>query len=100
MRKQAIKEFSKSRLHFRALQEKQRQTTRSRVKRRVSPHAPGDDGKRKAREGGDEAMHAKDEGPGDSLETVAMKNDPLGLVRREIAVMKKLEWVDSCLLLI
>ncbi len=38
-------------------------------------------------------MHAKDEGPwknaGVGLKT--MEEDPLGLIRREIAVMKKLE---------
>ena len=49
---QAIKEFSKSRLHLRALQEKQRQNTRSKLfKRAESPNPPGSYGKRKVGEG-------------------------------------------------
>jgi len=60
-----------------------------------SPNLPGFDGKRKAGEGADgnegsEAMHAK-EGPEADWGMETIENDPLGLVRREIAVMKKLE---------
>ena len=66
-----------------------------------SPNPPGDDGKRKAgiseRGGGvDEAMQAmqaKNDGPAKEAGLTTMEEDPLGLIRREIAVMKKLESV-------
>ena len=92
---QAVKEFSKSRLHLRALQEKHRQETRIRAKGGgESPNLPEYDGKRKAGEegkgaGGDDGP-SKD-GPWGAAGTDTIEKDPLGLIRREIAVMKKLE---------
>lgn len=95
---QAVKEFSQSRLHTQSLQEKHRAAARGRATRGrgggpiggrpaaattalrdptlSSPDfAPQDEGGRKAEE-----------------ETVEKsKEDPLALIRREIAVMKKLE---------
>ena len=136
----AIKEFSQSRLHFQALQEKQRMNTRRRLRRppTSSPKPPGDGGKRKAGEkghaneaagddglprssedGSDETVQIKDEQGDDDADaeadeggddgrddddddeiggkagpwggTKTVEEDPLGLIRREIAVMKKLE---------
>lgn len=96
---QAIKEFSQSRLHLQALQEKQRQNQRQ-LKRRPGagsrqPSSEGD-GKRKAGEeqqgrGGSVVVQGR-LGPWGGTETV--ETDPLGLIRREIAVMKKVELVD------
>ena len=40
-----------------------------------------------------DALHANDEGPWKGVDTRAMEDDPLGLIRREVAVMKKLEYV-------
>ncbi|KAK4688150.1 hypothetical protein P7C73_g1956, partial [Tremellales sp. Uapishka_1] len=92
----AVKEFSKSRLHHQALQRKQ-QSMRGRVRRgrplsRGSPNGPGTDGKRKA---GEQDAHKMGEPNGGPWSTAGAndeeENDPLGLIRREIAVMKKLD---------
>lgn len=57
----------------------------------ASPTPPGSDGKRKAGEGGDGG--GKDEKAGKPAAAKHAEEDPLGLIRREVAVMKKLEWV-------
>ena len=86
---QAVKEFSKSRMHFQALQEKHRQNSRSRRRPRGSPAPDDEEGKRKAAAVGDEEGGRN--GPWGGTRTV--EDDPLGLIRREIAIMKKLECV-------
>lgn len=104
---QAIKEFSKSRLHYQSLQDKQRQNSRNRMRMAHSrtptrTPAPGRKPDEKDNdfqaEAGAQAKigaGATDEeqggrlGPWGGVHTV--EEDPLGLVRREIAVMKKLE---------
>ncbi|ORY27668.1 kinase-like domain-containing protein [Naematelia encephala] len=74
----AVKEFSKSRMHYQALQARQRQAARRRGRRsEISGHAPGDDGI-----GNMNAILPR---------KPAAADDPLGLIRREIAVMKKLD---------
>nr|XP_019050083.1 CAMKK/CAMKK-META protein kinase [Kwoniella bestiolae CBS 10118]OCF29013.1 CAMKK/CAMKK-META protein kinase [Kwoniella bestiolae CBS 10118] len=71
----AIKEFSKSRLHYQALQDKHRQTSRGRIRRAQGPSGLSNQSAIK-RAGEDQ---------------VEEQQDPLGLIRREIAVMKKLD---------
>nr|WPS94690.1 Ca2+/calmodulin-dependent protein kinase kinase beta and related serine/threonine protein kinases [Naematelia aurantialba]WVH01949.1 Ser/Thr protein kinase [Naematelia aurantialba] len=82
----AIKEFSKSRLHYQALQAKQRQSARRRGRRsEAMPQAPVRDGDRQSN---DQPLgHERGTGPWKT----APNEDPLGLIRREIAVMKKLD---------
>jgi [calcium/calmodulin-dependent protein kinase] kinase len=79
-----MKEFSKSRLHLQALQAKHRQNTRGRIWRSAS-NTQNTDGKRK-----DMDDRQVPGGPWGSSQT--QKEDPLGLIRREVAVMKKLEY--------
>ncbi|KAL7419884.1 hypothetical protein Q5752_005800 [Cryptotrichosporon argae] len=88
----AIKEFSKSRLHHQSLAEKQQAMQRQRARRsrpapRGSPSQPGEDGKRKA--GAGEGAAGLD--PPVVVDDQAVRDDPLALIRREIAVMKKLD---------
>jgi len=93
---QAIKEFSKSRLKLQALQHKQRQTARSRPRR---PPPPGQRGQSQGssdsdgKQASDEQLNMprKSTGPWGEAGEKTMEEDPLGLVRREIAIMKKLE---------
>ncbi|ORX36463.1 kinase-like domain-containing protein [Kockovaella imperatae] len=93
----AIKEFSKSRLHLQALQDKHKRASRGRLTRvRGSPKPPADDGKRKAGEdAGDpiESPLADDNpnGPWAPIDSANSEEDPLALIRREIAIMKKLD---------
>lgn len=80
---QAVKEFSKSRLKQQALQERQAKAFRER-RRRPRPGAPmprkqGDGPAMDYVYGGDDDMEKK------------LRDDPLFLIRKEIAVMKKLE---------
>ncbi|WWD16831.1 hypothetical protein CI109_101263 [Kwoniella shandongensis] len=75
-KKYAVKEFSKSRLHYQSLQEKHRKNTRGR--------------NRRAQEPGSRPMGEEQRG-GPWGGTQTTNEDPLGLVRREIAVMKKLD---------
>ncbi|KAK8861269.1 hypothetical protein IAR55_002088 [Kwoniella newhampshirensis] len=83
----AIKEFSKSRLHYQSLQEKHRQSTRGRNRRAQAKSGQPND--QEAPQGGGEAMDQSRAHPWGGTQTV--NEDPLGLVRREIAVMKKLD---------
>ncbi|WVQ62880.1 uncharacterized protein L199_001029 [Kwoniella botswanensis] len=84
----AIKEFSKSRLHYQALQEKHRQTSRGRIRRAQGPSGlPRETAIRRA---GEEQM-PEQEGNQPWGGTKTIEEDPLGLIRREIAVMKKLD---------
>ncbi|WVQ77452.1 hypothetical protein IAR50_007138 [Cryptococcus sp. DSM 104548] len=81
----AIKEFSKSRLHHQSIQEKHRSSARSRRPLRgprSGPHrgpAIGDNGEQSA------VDEHKEEAPAEAV------SDPLGLIRREVAVMKKID---------
>ncbi|ODN87084.1 CAMKK/CAMKK-META protein kinase [Cryptococcus wingfieldii CBS 7118] len=81
----AIKEFSKSRLHHQSVQEKHRTTARSRRPLRGPRRGlqrgpvPDDNDEPSVFE-----MH-KEEAPAESA------SDPLGLIRREVAVMKKID---------
>jgi [calcium/calmodulin-dependent protein kinase] kinase len=79
-----MKEFSKSQLHTQALQQKHRQGTRTRLRRR-----PQQGEGAKQEENDDRDGEGPRSGPWGSTKT--MDEDPLGLIRREIAVMKKLE---------
>jgi [calcium/calmodulin-dependent protein kinase] kinase len=96
--RQAIKEFSKSRLHYQALQEKHRQNSRLKFNK-GRPRLDPDAGGAKRRLDGDEGRQTPDSARGedgrhDPGDTATIdENDPLGLVRREIAIMKKLEYV-------
>jgi [calcium/calmodulin-dependent protein kinase] kinase len=83
---EAIKEFSKSRLSYHALQERQRHSARSRLRKAA---------RRKAMEGTtqDPEKTATPVSGGPWSVNQATDDDPLGLIRREIAVMKKLEYV-------
>ncbi|WWC87595.1 uncharacterized protein L201_002485 [Kwoniella dendrophila CBS 6074] len=84
----AIKEFSKSRLHYQALQEKHRQSTRGRIRRLQGPSGLSRDSAiRKA--GEEEVMEGGSNQPWGGTKTI--EEDPLGLIRREVAVMKKLD---------
>lgn len=90
---QAIKEYSKSRLSYQALQERQRQSTRSRLRkaerrrdRGLWAKLTGDDGLGAAAGGTEKPASG---GPWAVQED--REDDPLGLIRREVAVMKKLE---------
>lgn len=79
---QAVKEFSKSRLKQQALQERQAKAFRERRRRRPGPPSPRKPGDGPAMDyvyGGDDDMEKK------------LRDDPLFLIRKEIAVMKKLE---------
>lgn len=84
----AIKEFSKSRLKQQALQERQAKAFRER-RRRLRPG-------QQRRQGDDmtdgPAMDFVYGGGADDIEKT-LKDDPLFLIRKEIAVMKKLEYV-------
>lgn len=80
---QAVKEFSKSRLKQQALQERQAKAFRDR-RRRPRPGAV----ERKPGDG--PAMDFVYGGGDDDIEK-KLKDDPLFLIRKEIAVMKKLE---------
>ncbi|OXG71710.1 calcium/calmodulin-dependent protein kinase kinase [Cryptococcus neoformans var. grubii Br795] len=90
--KYAIKEFSKSRLHHQSLQEKHRATMRSKLREgRARKAMSGDE--RESRERPSQPMEKEEMSgtlggtqPGDEK-----MEDPLGLIRREIAVMKKLD---------
>ncbi|KAK6907044.1 hypothetical protein I203_101033 [Kwoniella mangroviensis CBS 8507] len=84
----AIKEFSKSRLHYQALQEKHRQTSRGRIRRAQGPS--GLLRETAIRRAGEEQM-PEQEGNQPWGGTKTIEEDPLGLIRREIAVMKKLD---------
>ncbi|WWD08737.1 hypothetical protein V865_006850 [Kwoniella europaea PYCC6329] len=84
----AIKEFSKSRLHYQALQEKHRQTSRGRIRRAQGPS--GLLRETAIRRAGEEQM-PEQEGNQPWGGTKTIDEDPLGLIRREIAVMKKLD---------
>jgi hypothetical protein len=91
---QAIKEFSQSRLHYQNLQEKHRLVTRQ---ARGTPKGNKPAGAQTALRDPfltaeeleqRQQSHAKDEPREEEQES---KKDPLALIRREIAVMKKLE---------
>jgi [calcium/calmodulin-dependent protein kinase] kinase len=109
----AIKEFSKSRLHRQSIQQRQQTMHRARRGRPSSGNAPsspagkrqaggdGDnagppsrsstagqdprDGEKERHRGGPWSTNEAEKEDGDA------ESDPLGLIRREIAVMKKLE---------
>lgn len=110
---QAIKEFSQSRLHTQSLQEKQRLASRGRLRGRgrgvgrgrgrgrgggpsdpesSSPSTPSRE-KRRCSLSGSEGEDGEDGDRGMGTGRAGDKEggDPLGLIRREIAVMKKLE---------
>ena len=80
---QAIKEFSTSRLKCQALQQRQKESSRARLRR----PRPGDTPSCKPAVD----KPANDTGPWGEPEMKDPESDPLGLIRREIAVMKKLE---------
>ncbi|WVW79856.1 hypothetical protein I302_101826 [Kwoniella bestiolae CBS 10118] len=88
----AIKEFSKSRLHYQALQDKHRQTSRGRIRRAQGPSGLSNQSAIK-RAGEDQVEEQQGNQPWGGERTIA--EDPLGLIRREIAVMKKLDHPNS-----
>ncbi|WVF67044.1 hypothetical protein IAT40_001787 [Kwoniella sp. CBS 6097] len=83
----AIKEFSKSRLHYQSLQEKHRQNNRNRMRRSQQP--PGMPSGTAIQQAGEQALEAGGNRPWGGTKTI--EEDPLGLIRREVAVMKKLD---------
>ncbi|WVQ94579.1 hypothetical protein IAU59_001659 [Kwoniella sp. CBS 9459] len=83
----AIKEFSKSRLHYQSLQEKHRQNTRNKMRRSKQPS--GMPGGTAIQQAGEQALEAGGNRPWGGTKTI--EEDPLGLIRREVAVMKKLD---------
>ncbi|WWC59895.1 uncharacterized protein I303_102457 [Kwoniella dejecticola CBS 10117] len=84
----AVKEFSKSRLHYQALQEKHRQNTRGRIRRaQASSAQPTTDAANK--KAGEDEIAERGNQPWGGTKTI--EEDPLGLIRREVAIMKKLE---------
>lgn len=75
-----MKEFSKSRLQHQAIQERQQKAARERRLR--GPLRPG---------AAKLAAPRPDISRGNSVDEDMLAKDPLALIRREIAVMKKLE---------
>ncbi|KAL1410134.1 hypothetical protein Q8F55_004137 [Vanrija albida] len=75
----AVKEFSKSRLQNRMLHERQMKQQRERRRRPARPGAPNVPPPRPALS------------RSTTIDEEALKNDPLALIRREIAVMMKLD---------
>jgi len=75
-----MKEFSKSRLQHQALQERQQKAARERRMRRLNRPA-------------ELAAPPAESSRAPSVDEQTLKEDPLALIRREIAVMKKLEYV-------
>lgn len=80
---QAVKEFSKARLKQQALQERQAKAFRDRRRRRPPPGG--------SCSSGPAGNFINSETEEDIEKT--LKEDPLFLIRKEIAVMKKLEYV-------
>lgn len=78
-----MKEFSTSRLKYQALHAKHRQATRGR--------RPGSAQGRPSPRKNEEAELKT--GPWGHADEKKIDEDPLGLIRREIAIMKKLEYV-------
>ena len=89
-----MKEFSQSRLHYQNLQEKHRLVTRRAIKGpRGNKPAGAETALRDPYLTAEELEQRQKKQPaetGDS-DDEASKKDPLALIRREIAVMKKLE---------
>lgn len=89
--KYAIKEFSKSRLHHQSLEEKHRANMRSKLRNGRARKAIGDD-EGESRERPSQSSEKEISSILDSTQSGDEKTeDPLGLIRREIAVMKKLD---------
>ncbi|WVO24263.1 uncharacterized protein IAS62_005627 [Cryptococcus decagattii] len=89
--KYAIKEFSKSRLHHQSLEEKHRANMRSKLRNGRARKTMGED-EGKSRERPSQSSEKEISGILDSTQSGDERTeDPLGLIRREIAVMKKLD---------
>lgn len=84
LKEQAVKEFSKSRLQHQAQLEKQAKANRARRMRR--PRRPG-----QAPEPETRTMQVREAEEDIAKDIEHSDHDPLALIRREIAVMKKLE---------